>query len=604
MDYAIVGMQCKLPGSPNVEHWLKATEPAFRPVPADRWPAAALEDPHPGTPDRTVSRVGGWLDGAASVTKWTEQVVGAVLDEAGARPERTELIVANLSLPSENAVQSVLAGRIPTHSADPATHARAFFRLSRATALDAACASGLYAVRLAMDALATGRCQTAIAAGVQACDPSYLLIGFSQLLALSPTGTPHPLDARANGLVVGEGAAAVALMRLDDAQRAGKRIHAVLRGGGLGNDGRKGNLLAPDAKGQVRAMQNAWADARLDPRTVGYLECHATGTLLGDSTEVQSLVALLEAAGPLQKPAAIGSAKALIGHSITVAGLAGLLRAVGAVRDGFVPAGPEQPIEAITSSPYLRVAAGREPWPKGQERRAAVSAFGFGGTNAHLIVDAPPPTKAAPKPASAPEPQGRFGIRAGLRRLLDRDQQPELPAEPVQLASVARQELVKTPRLSVVSVAAQIGTRRNQALFDALRTGRSLTDAAGEAPVGALALDPRRWRLPPLELAEMQPQQLLALELAGDALESAKLQGPGVAVVIGMLLESGPCHQVLRWHGESPETPPLTAQRVLGQLPNFVANRISASWTSRARATRSALRGRRGSSPSNTPRAC
>ena len=172
MDFAIVGMQCKLPGSPNVEHWLQATEPAFRPVPADRWPHAPLEHPYPGTPDHTVSRVGGWLEGAASVTKWTEQVVGAVLDETRARPERTELIVANLSLPSAAAVHQTRAGQVPTHSADPALHARSFFRLSRATALDAACASGLYAVRLAMDALAAGRCQTAIAAGVQACDPA------------------------------------------------------------------------------------------------------------------------------------------------------------------------------------------------------------------------------------------------------------------------------------------------------------------------------------------------------------------------------------------------------------------------------------------------
>lgn len=589
MDFAIVGMDCLLPGSPDASCWIKATEPAIREVSPDRWPDVDLLADALGTPDRTVSLRGAWVDEPGGATAWSQRVIGNVLDEAKVKPESTHLFLANLSLPSTEAVRALLEqpgdgfldGRAETHaSSAPATSAADFFRLGQVTCLDAACASGLYAVRLAMDALRSGDCDAAIAAGVQACDPSYLLVGFSQLLALSAEGTPKPLDAGANGLVVGEGAAAVLLKRLPDALAAGDRIHGVLRDGGLGNDGRKGNMLAPDTRGQLRAMRAAWEAADLDPRTLGYVECHATGTTLGDATEVRSLRALLEEAGPVEHPVAIGSAKAMIGHTITVAGLAGLIRATGAVRDGFVPQGPTTPIDVLRESTHLRAAPAREPWPEGVPRRAAVSAFGFGGTNAHLIVDGPPPAAPKKKVASppAPEPQGRFGIRAGLRRLLDRDRQPDLPPEPVQLAAApAPAELVETPRLAITGLAGRIGSLEQGALFDALHNGQSLVDARGRAAVRSVDIDPRRWRIPPLELCDLLPQQLLAMEIGGDALLTAGVERRSVAVVMGLELDSMASTQVLRWtRPGTVDVPALDAQRVQGQLPNFVANRLSA----------------------------
>ncbi|MEZ4318541.1 MAG: beta-ketoacyl synthase N-terminal-like domain-containing protein [Myxococcota bacterium] len=596
MDFAIVALDCILPGSPDAEHWMRATESAIRPVPGNRWPRRSLEHATPGTPDRTVSRLGAWLDDRDGLVPWTERVLQNVLDASRVSPRRTHLVLANLSLPSTAAVRdldlsdlsplpALLQGNAqPRHSSAPAEHAARFFGLQSAVALDAACASGLYAVRLACDALASGRCDSAIAAGVQACDPSYLLIGFSQLLALSPSGTPRPLDRDANGLVVGEGAAAVVLKRLPDALNAGDTIHAVLRGGGLGNDGRKGNLLSPDTRGQLRAMRAAWTSAGLDPRELGYVECHATGTKLGDATEVRSLRALLEEAGPVEHPVALASAKALIGHTITVAGLAGLLRAVGGVREGRIPKGPEAPLQVLEESTHLRSSPG-EAWPSGVPRRAAVSAFGFGGTNAHLIVDAPPARPSAPRPAAPPpvaQTEGRFGIRAGLRRILQRDRPtehaPAPPAEPRQLpAPVPPAQLVESPKLAVVGVAGQVGSWRAEALFEALAAGRNLRDARGRVAIDEVVVDPRRWRIPPLELADLLPQQLLALELGADALESAGLSGQATGCVMGMALDPRVCEQVVRWSADAIDrAPALDAQRVQGQLPNFVANRLSA----------------------------
>jgi hypothetical protein len=570
LDVAIIALDAVLPGSPDGEHWLRASDAALGPLPDDRWPDRPLTDSHPGTPDRTVGRVGGWV-GPDGLIPWTERVIQRVLDAGRVRPARTHLLLANLSLPSTAAVRALtLPSRPallvgpgePAHSTAPAEHAAKHFGLGRAVALDAACASGLYAVRLAIDALAAGRCDAAIAAGIQACDPSYLLIGFSQLLALSPTGVPRPLDARADGLVVGEGAAAVLLKRLSDAVRDGDRIHAVIRAGGLGNDGRKGNLLAPDPSGQLRAMSAAWARAGLDPQTLGYVECHATGTVVGDGAELKALGALL--ADRKKRPVAVGSAKGLIGHTITTAGLAGLLRAVGAVRDGRLPAGPELPAAALEGGP-LRPSVAGERWTG--NRRAGVSAFGFGGTNAHLIVDAPPPSIA--RPPKTPASTGRFGIRKGLRRLLD-GPEPTPPA-PTQIPGAPMpQALTKTPRLAVVAVAAQIGTRRNQELFDALAAGRAIRDGAGRAPILAVELDPRRWRIPPLELADVLPQQLLALEIGADALEAAGAPPHSTGVVMGMALDPAVCEQVARWALNDPDrAPPLDDRRGARSAPEL-----------------------------------
>jgi len=592
VDFAVVGLDCLLPGTTGAAAWLDRSrrgEPALGHAPAGRWPMRpeAVLDPMPGAADAVTTTVGGFVDDVAvdpagldlagvdlaALDPGHRQVLHVARGALGDLPrERADLVLANLALPSTGAIRAAAtpwrrwlhahgvdddwlqsAGSAMQDADGPArlVH-RALGLGGRAAALDAACASGLYAVQVACDRLATGRCDVALAAGLQRADSAYLFLGFSQLRALSPRGTPRPLDRRADGLVIGEGAAAVALKRLGDALRDGDRIHAVIRGSGLGNDGRKGNLLAPDGSGQERTLRAAYAAAGIDPASLGYVECHATGTPLGDGVEV---AALARVHAGRTTPLVLCSAKGLVGHPITVAGLAGLIRAVGAVRDAVRwPLPGCEPLEALRDTP-LAVLSEATPW-EATVRRAAVSAFGFGGTNAHVIVEA----------AEAPMP---------VPPLADLRPAPE--------------------PLAVIGVAARIGEARGadlvaEALLDGhsllrpapIEASRRLATLPRGAWVDAVHVDPTRFRIPPRELLEVLPQQLVLLECAADALA----QVPGLdphrtGAVVGMgfdlhvaeaAIRQLPGDEALR----DAIAPPLDAGRVQGTLSNFVANRVAA----------------------------
>ncbi|MCA8960933.1 MAG: polyketide synthase, partial [Planctomycetes bacterium] len=284
--------------------------------------------------------------------------------------------------------------------------------------LDAACASSLFALRLAARELAEGRLDAVIAGGVSRPDPLYTQMGFSQLRAVSPTGTCSPFDVGGNGLVVGEGGGLFALRRLADAVRDGDPILGVIRGVGLSNDV-GGSLLAPDSEGQLRAMREAYAQAGWHPEDVDLIECHATGTPLGDTVEVESLRSLWSTSGirPGQysseqyisgqcrsgqcrsRQCVIGSVKSNVGHLLTAAGAAGVAKVLQAFHHETLPATASHttPIAALDGSPF-RVLTKSEPFPRRDDRtprRAAVSAFGFGGINAHLLIEEPAATSVA-----------------------------------------------------------------------------------------------------------------------------------------------------------------------------------------------------------------
>ncbi len=204
--------------------------------------------------------------------------------------------------------------------------------------LDAACASSLYALKLASDELQSGRADLMLTGGVSRPDPLYTQMGFTQLRALSASGTPAPFDAAADGLVVGEGAGLFVLKRLDDAIAAGDTIHAVIRGIGLSNDV-QGDLLAPSSEGQLRALRAAYEQAAWSPWDVDLLECHATGTPLGDAVEVASLRQLWGDPDGNWRPGqcVIGSVKSNVGHMLTAAGAAGLVKLLLALKHGILP---------------------------------------------------------------------------------------------------------------------------------------------------------------------------------------------------------------------------------------------------------------------------
>src|SRR5262245_40617510 len=205
----------------------------------------------------------------------------------------------------------------------------------RAFTLDAACASSLYAVRLAVDELTSGRADAMLAGGLSRPDSLFTQMGFAQLRALSPSGRCSPFDARGDGLVVGEGAGVFVLKRLEDARRDGDTIHGVIAGVGLSNDV-EGGLLAPASEGQLRAMRAAYRQAGWRPDEIGLIECHATGTPVGDAVEFQSLKTLWSGIEPSQK-AVIGSVKSSVGHLLTGAGAAALTKVLFALNEGVLP---------------------------------------------------------------------------------------------------------------------------------------------------------------------------------------------------------------------------------------------------------------------------
>ncbi|HEV8560795.1 MAG TPA: polyketide synthase, partial [Actinophytocola sp.] len=338
--------------------------------------------------------------------RWVLHAARAALREAGrdGPHPRAGLILGNLGFPSRGLAgyaarvwladhpdllatlpevsgvdaRSRFCAGLPAHTA-----ARALGLGAGAMAVEAACASALYAIKIACDRLHDGMADLMLAGAVSGCDGLIIHLGFEALGGLSPTGQSRPFHRQADGLVPAEGAAIVALMRLRDAVDGRMPIHGVLRGVGLSNDGRTGGFLVPAEDGQIRAMRAAYDQAGFGPETVSLLECHATGTPVGDAVEARATATFF--AGHRDLP--LGSAKSNVGHLLTASGAAGLLKLLGAIQAGIRPAtaGAADPIGELSAGP-LRLLTANEPWPG--SRRAALSAFGFGGCNAHLIVEA------------------------------------------------------------------------------------------------------------------------------------------------------------------------------------------------------------------------
>ncbi len=409
--------------------------------------------------------------------------------------------------------------------------------------LDAACASSLYAIKLACEELKAGRTDAMLAGGVSRSECLYTQMGFSQLRALSPSGRCSPFDASCDGLIVGEGAGILLLKRLEDAVAAGDRIYGLIRGIGLSND-IGGSLLAPDSEGQLRAMRAAYNEADWSPDQVDLIECHGTGTPTGDAVEVASLRKLWEGLRWRPGQCPIGSVKSMIGHLLTGAGAAGLMKVLLALQEGTLPPSANYhdcgDLIPLKGSPF-RVQTEPTKWrPRADRgpRRAAVSAFGFGGINAHVLVEEwqgsaekRNPRLTGRRPAPSREPvaivgmDARFGSITGLEEfrravLAGHSAVTELPAERWSDADALEARLHPGP------------SRRGAYLC-----GWSI-------PVG-------KYRLPPNEIPEVLPQQLLMLEVVAQAMKDAgmtpRVQRPRVGVIIGMALDFGTTDFHLRW---------------------------------------------------------
>lgn len=278
---------------------------------------------------------------------------------------------------------NVVAGRVANH----------FDLHGMNHTVDAACASSLAALSTAINELVLGRADLMIAGGVDTLNDPPTFVAFSKTSALSPTGDCRPFDSAADGTMLGEGVAMFAVKRLADAERDGDRIYAVIRGVGSSSDGSGTAIYAPVADGQARALRRAYAQAGYGPDTVELVEAHGTGTQAGDHVELTTLTEVFAASGRADGPwCALGSVKSQIGHTKAAAGAAGLLKAVLALHHKVLPPTIKvtEPNRLLTDghSPFY-VSTSARPWLRSPDnpRRAAVSSFGFGGTNFHVTLE-------------------------------------------------------------------------------------------------------------------------------------------------------------------------------------------------------------------------
>ncbi|MEZ5468812.1 MAG: beta-ketoacyl synthase N-terminal-like domain-containing protein [Lysobacterales bacterium] len=575
---AIVGRGCVLPGALSPEelwHAVMAGRDLSSAVPAGRWgldPATVLCQPDAPQADHCWSDRGGFvrgfeqiwnplgfdlpaaeLDGLDPLVHWTLHCARTAMEDIAARPARIGLVLGNLGFPSESMARFAdqvwkdETPRDPRHRAmsggSAALIARALDLTAGSWCLDAACASSLYALKLACDQLNDGEADLMLAGAVQRADPLFLQQGFAALGALSKSGQSRPFHRDADGLIAAEGCALFALKRLADARRDGDRIHAVIRGIGLCNDGRGRGLLVPDESGQRRAMHRAYADAGLRPDQVGLLECHATGTPVGDAAELRSSAAVFAEAADLP----IASLKSNLGHLITAAGGAGIVKLIEALRHGQRP--PNRPVdhchEALAQTPF-RLLQRAEDWPTVGPRIAAISAFGFGGNNAHLILS---------------------------------EDDPALSLAPADPAAIGDEPV------AIVGLACSLGAHNDcAAVAAALFSGAPLLDDAGQARAEQIELDLAGLRFPPRDLEQALPQQLLLLRVASAALAQARITpGPRIGALIGMEPDAEIARYGTRWRlpagaDRDAVVAPLQAAGVLGCMPNIPANRLSSQF--------------------------
>ena len=648
---AIVGVGGIFPMSPTLDRFwetITGNVDTSRQPPQGRWlldPDEAF-DPAISAPDKVYSKKACFIDDENS----TSSIAGLDLEAgflSGLDPmyrlllrtghqafsdgrideldrERVGVIIGNLALPSEHS--STMArdylGRTFSEkllgtenspelpSVDPVNRyvaglpagllAKALGLGGTCYTLDAACASSLYAIKLAVDELLTGRADAMLTGGLARPDSLYTQMGFSQLHALSPSGTCSPFDANGDGLVVGEGSGMFLLKRTEDAVRAGDHIYAVIRGIGLSND-IGGSLLAPASEGQLRAMRSAYQQAGWSPSDVDMIECHATGTPVGDVVEFSSLKSLWGEDGWKPGQCVIGSVKSNIGHLLTAAGSAALMKTLLAMKERTLPptANFVQPAKGVDleSSPF-RVLQQSKPWKsrkKGQPRRAAVSAFGFGGINAHLLIEEWVPKKPAkssvaylPSFKQKSQPVAIVGMGAHLG-----------PWD--SLDALRSRFLGSEAAVNPECPNRWWGAEESQWLQ---KKGFNKSDFKGFY-VNEVQTVPGAFRIPPKEVEEMLPRQLLMLKVADEALQDAGIKQDDLlftGVFIGTGLDLNATNFSFRWGlqkmarqwaqqlgRELTEAelndwlaalresagPALSANRVMGALGSVVASRVA-----------------------------
>ncbi len=413
--------------------------------------------------------------------------------------------------------------------------------------IDAACASSLYAIKTACDLLQEHEIDFAISGGVNAIDGAFLHLGFSSLKALSPSGRSLPFSTQADGLIPAKGAAFVALRRLADAINNEEPILGIIRGIGLSNDGRTGSLLSPSTQAQELALHRAYETSGLNPYDISYIECHATGTPLGDQSELNCLKKVFHSSPGLH----LGSLKANMGHLLTASGAAALLKVLAMLKHKSIAPFPKTPnlVPDLNQAPFQRLSHKSQIWESSIPRRAAINSFGFGGNNAHLIVE-------------------EFVLSHKNRTW--------------NLRAREGSSLYKKEKIAIVGLSICWGKSQNKEAVLAKLEGSKNSKEHEENKIESFAIDISKLSFPPKDLESILPQQTLLIPTVLAALQDlAKEPGSNTGILVGTGVDPEVCRYKFRLHTQqrqltmTKELPPLDAAKTLGCMPNIPANRFN-----------------------------
>ncbi|GAA3768934.1 type I polyketide synthase [Streptomyces coacervatus] len=427
---AVIGVGCRLPGGVHGpgDYWRMLSEgvDAIRRVPEDRWRDFTAFPPadaptHGGYLDdiagfdaeffRITPREAAVMDPQQRILlEVVHEALGHAAVPAASLAGSTTGVFVGVSAPEYGQLTGADAGVVdpwaPAGAALSVAAGRVAYVLDTrgpSMAVDTACSSSLVAVHHACVSLRTGESELGIAAGVNVLLSPTIGVAFGRAGALAPDGRCKPFSAVADGIGRGEGCAAVLLKRLSDAERDGDRILAVIRATAVNSDGRSNGLLAPNPASQQALLTTAYARAGLDPAGIDYVEAHGTGTPLGDPIEAGALGAVLGAGRDPDQPLLLGSVKGNLGHLESAAGIAGLVKTVLALHHDVVPPSLHCAEGSALDDVRLRVVSEPEPWPRyGGTATAGVSGFGFGGTNAHAVLEEWRTAVLSPPPAAEP----------------------------------------------------------------------------------------------------------------------------------------------------------------------------------------------------------